>query len=162
MAIPQNTFGQYQDAGFAGLIYDSGFHDTMSYSAEGVIPFGSFVKLGTNKERQVLAPTTAAGQAALLIGVAAASFTVEQAYPSGAAVAAYAATETVSTFKDGRIWVMTNDAVVAGAVANFVLANGTVTDEVVATGIEAFTQMTVKFVTGTTAAGLAVVEISPK
>lgn len=162
MPIPQTSYGQYSAAGFAGLLYDSSFRDTMSYSAEGAIPFGSFAKLGTNKERQVIAPTTAAGQAALLIGVAIATASVEQAYPSTGAAAAYAVTETVSLLKDGRIWVQTNDAVVAGAVANFVLANGTVTDEVVATGIEAFTQMTVKFITGTTAAGLAVVEIAPK
>lgn len=160
--IPQTSFGLYQDSGFAGLIYDSGFHDTMSYSAEGVVPFGSFVKLGTNKERQVLVGTTAAGQAALLVGVAAASYSAEQPYPATGAGPAYAITETVSVFKDGRIWVRTNDAVVAGSVANYVLANGTVTDEAVATGVEAFTQMTVKFVTGTTAAGLAVVEIAPK
>ena len=162
MPIPQTTFGQYSAVGFAGMLYDSAFRDTMSYSAEGAIPFGSFVKLGTNKERQVLAPTTAAGQAALLIGVAEATASVEQAYPSAGTAAAYAVTETVSMLKDGRIWVNTNDAVVAGAVANFVLANGTVTDEAVAAGIEAFTQLTVKFITGTAAAGLAVVEIAPK
>ena len=162
MPIPQTTFGQYMAPGFAGLIYDSSFRDTMSYSAEGAIPFGAFVKLGTNKERQVLAPTTAAGQAALLVGVAIATASVEQAYPSTGAAAAYAVTETVSMLKDGRIWVQTNDAVVAGAVANFVLANGTVTDEAVAAGVEAFTQLTVKFITGTTAAGLAVVEVQPK
>ena len=162
MPIPQTTIGQYPAAGYAGLIYDSSFRDIMSYSAQGAIPFGSFVKLGTNKERQVQAPTTAAGQAALLIGIAAASASVEQAYPSTGAAAAYADTETVSTMKDGRIWVTTNDAVVAGAVANFVLANGTVTDEAVGAGIEAFTQLTVKFITGTTAAGLAVVEVQPK
>lgn len=162
MPIPQTTIGQYSAVGFAGMQYDTGFGDTTSYSAEGAIPFGSFVKLGTNKERQVLAPTTAVGQAALLVGVAMATASVEQAYPSTGAAAAYAATESVSMLKDGRIWVQTNDAVVAGAVANFVLANGTVTDEAVTTGIEAFTQLTVKFITGTTAAGLAVVEIAPK
>lgn len=162
MPIPQTTFGQYSAVGFAGMLYDSGFRDHMSYSAQGAIPFGSFVKLGTNKERQVQAPTTAAGQAALLIGIASANASVEQAYPSNGAAAAYADTESVSVLKDGRIWVQTNDAVVAGAVANFVLANGTVTDEAVGAGIEAFTQLTVKFITGTTAAGLAVVEIAPK
>lgn len=162
MPIPQTTIGQYMAPGFAGLLYDGGFRDTMSYSAEGAIPFGSFVKLGTNKERQVLAPTTAAGQAALLVGIAEANASVEQAYPSTGAAAAYAVNETVSMLKDGRIWVPTNDAVVAGAVANFVLANSTVTDEAVGAGIEAFTQLTVKFITGTTAAGLAVVEIAPK
>lgn len=159
MAIPQVTFGQYQDAGFAGLIYDSGFHDTMSYSAGNNIPFGAPVVLGTNKERQVNAVGTGIGQGALVIGIAAASHTVEAPYPQGTGASFYATTETVPVYKRGRIWMMTNDAVVAGAAANLVLANGTVTDEVVATGIEAFTQFKATFITGTTAAGLAVVEI---
>lgn len=161
MPIPQTTFGQYQGSGFAGLIYDSGFHDTMSYSAEtAAITFGVPVVLGTNKERQVKAVGTGAGQGALCIGIAAASATVEAAYPiNTTTTAAYPVGQTVPVFKRGRIWMLTNDAVVAGATANLVLANGTVTDEVVATGIEAFTQFKATFITGTTAAGLAVVEI---
>jgi len=159
MPIPQSTFGQYQPLGYTGLIYDSGFGDTMSYLAEGTIPFGAAVKLGTNKERQVLAVGTGAGQAALAVGIAAASMFAEQVYPSLGAVSAYSATDSVSVFKRGRIWMMTDDAVVAGAVANLKLSSGLVTDEAVAAGIEAFTQFRATFITGTTASGLAVVEI---
>ena len=54
---------------------------------------------------------------------------------------------------------MTTDAVVAGATANLTVADGTLTDASVTTGIEAFTQVSVKFITATTAAGLALVEI---
>jgi hypothetical protein len=162
MAIPQVTFGQYQDVGFAGQIYDSGFHDTMSYSAGNNIPFGTPLILGTNKERQVNAVGTGAGQAALVVAIAAASHTVEAPYPQGTGAAFYTTGDSVPSFKDGRIWVQTSDAVVAGATANLTLATSTFTDEAVATGIEAFTQLTVKFITGTTAAGLAVVEIAPK
>jgi hypothetical protein len=57
------------------------------------------------------------------------------------------------------MWVETTDAVVAGATANLTVATGKLTDEAVAAGIEAFTQISVKFVTGTTGAGLAIVEI---
>ena len=71
----------------------------------------------------------------------------------------YAATETVSVLMRGRMWVMTDDAVVAGATANLKTASGTLTDAAVTTGIEAFTQVSVKFITATTAAGLALVEI---
>lgn len=159
MLIPQTSYTQYQGVGYAGLLYDSDFRDTMSYLAEGAIPFGAPVKLGTNKERQVLALTTAAGQAALAVGISVASMLAEQAYPSTGAVAAYAVTGSVPVLKRGRIWVTTNDAVVAGSAANLHLASGTFTDEVVATGIEAFTQFKATFITGTTAAGLAVVEI---
>ena len=157
--MSQTSVTQYGAAGFAGLIADSMFTDKMSYSAEAAVPFGVPVQLGTNKERQVKVLTTSVGQAALAVGISVATQAVEQ---TAAGVAAYADKETVSVMKRGRIWVTTNDAVVAGAVANLVLANGTFTDEVVAAGIEAFTQFSAKFITGTTAAGLAIVEINPK
>ena len=88
-----------------------------------------------------------------------ASHVVEQ---SSAGVAQYAATVTVPVLKRGRVYVLTDDAVVAGAVANLKLSSGKATDEVVAAGIEAFTQFSARFVTGTTAAGLAIMEINPK
>jgi hypothetical protein len=160
MAIPQTTFGQYYDASFAGLIADSGFHDTGSYSGSvGTIPFGLPVTLGANPDRQVKPVTTAAGQGALVIGIAAASNVQEAPFPQGAGVAGYGVGDSVPVYKRGRIWVQTSDPVVAGAVANLTLADGTFTDAAVAAGIEAFTQISVKFVTSTTAAGLAIVEI---
>lgn len=159
MSIPQVTFSQYQDPAFAGMIADSGFHDTMSYSAQAAIPFGTPLILGTNKERQVNPVGTGTGQGALVVAFAAASNTVEAPYPQGTNPSQYGIGDSVSAFKKGRIWLTTNDACVAGATANLVLANGTVTDEVVATGIEAFTQFKATFITGTTAAGLAIVEI---
>lgn len=159
MPIPQTSFGQYFDIGYAGLIADSGFHDVLSYSAGTVVPYGRPVVLGTNRERQVNAVGTGAGQGAAVVGIAAASFIAEAPYPFTNATPAYQITETVSVLKRGRIWMQTNDAVVAGSVANLVLSNGTVTDEAVAAGIEAFTQFRATFITGTTAAGLAIVEI---
>lgn len=152
----QLSYDQYQPAAFAGMIADGSFRDVMSYSAEGAVGFGKPLILGTNKERQVAVAGTGAGAGALVIGFSAASHSVEQ---TSAGVAQYADTESVPTFKDGRIWVMTNDAVVAGATANLHLASGTLTDAAVTTGIEAFTQISVKFITGTTAAGLAMVEV---
>lgn len=157
--MSQTSVTQYGAAGFAGLIADSMFTDKMSYSAEAAVPFGVPVQLGTNKERQVKVLTTSVGQAALAVGISVATQAVEQ---TSAGVVVYVDKDTVSVMKRGRIWVTTNDAVVAGAVANLVLANGTFTDEVVAAGIEAFTQFSAKFITGTTAAGLAIVEINPK
>lgn len=156
--MSQTSYNQYQAAGFHGQIADTEFTDIMSYSAEAAVPFGSFLTLGTNKERQVNPVTTSVGQAALAVGVAIASHTVEQ---TSAGVAQYAATQTVSMMKRGRVWLLTDDAVVAGTVANLKLSSGKVTDEAVAAGIEAFTQFKAKFITGTTAAGLAIVEINP-
>lgn len=155
--MSQTSYSQYQAASFKGMLYDTSWCDTMSYSAEGVVGFGAPVVLGTDKERQVVNVGTGAGQGALVIGVALATHAVEQ---TSAGVAQYADKQTVSTLKDGRVWVETDDAVVAGAVANLKLSNGKFTDAAVASGIEAFTQISVRFITGTTAAGLAVVEIN--
>lgn len=152
----QTSYSQTGAAGFAGLLYDIGDNNVMSYSAEGAVPYGKAVTLGTNKERQVAAVTTSAGQAALAVGLSVATHTNEQ---SSAGVVQYADKSTVSVLKEGRIWVETDDAVVAGAVANLKLSSGKLTDEAVAAGIEAFTQFTARFITSTSAAGLAVVEI---
>jgi len=157
--MSQTYVTQYGAAAFAGLLADNGFTDKMSYSAEGAVGFGLPVALGTNKERQVVPLTTSVGQAALAYGITVASHVVEQ---TSAGVAQYAVKDTVPVLKTGRIWMLTEDAVVAGAVANLKLSSGLVTDEAVTTGIEAFTQFSARFVTGTAAAGLAIVEIDRK
>ena len=154
--MAQLSYSQYQDAGFAGMLYDTGDNNVMSYAAEAAVGFGKPVTLGTNKESEVNPVTTSVGQAALAVGIALASQTVEQ---TSGGVAQYAATETVPVIKRGRVWVETDDAVTAGAVANLKLSNGKFTDEAVTTGIEAFTQFTARFITSTAGAGLAVVEI---
>jgi hypothetical protein len=154
--MSQTSYSQYQAAGFAGLLADSMFSDKMSYLAEGAIPFGKPVVLGTDKERQVAAVGTGVGQGALVIGISVASHDVEQ---TSAGVAQYDDTEATPVLKSGRIWVETDDAVVAGAVANLKLSNGKFTDDTVAAGIEALTQVSAKFITGTSGAGLAIVEI---
>lgn len=157
--MSQTTVSQYGAAGMAGQLYDSGDNDVMSYSAEGAVGFGVPVQLGTNKERQVKVLTTSAGQAALAVGISLHTYVAEQ---SAAGLVQYGTTQTVSVLKRARVWVNTQDAVVAGTVANLHLASGLFTDEAVAAGIEAFTQFSARFITGTTAAGLAVVEINPK
>lgn len=155
----QTTVTQYGAASFAGMLADTGFTDKLSYTAEAAVGFGVPVQLGTNPARQVKVLTTSAGQAALAVGVSIASQVVEQ---TSAGVAQYAQYDTVPVLKQGRVWMLTNDAVAAGAVANLVLANSTVTDEAVAAGIEAFTQFSARFLTATTAAGLALVDIDRK
>lgn len=157
--MAQLSYPLYQPTAFAGMKADSSEDDIISASAEGVVPFGKFLIRGTNKERQCAVAGTGAGAGALVYGLSVASHTVEQ---TAADVAQYGDTVTVSVMRRGKLWVETQDAVVAGAVANLHLASGKVTDEAVASGIEAFGQMTVRFVTGTTAAGLAIVEVQPK
>ena len=150
--MSQTTVSVYGNAAFKGMLYDTRINDVMSYAAEAVVGFARPVQLGTNKDKQVIHATT--GAAAM--GVALATHAHEQAANGDVN---YTAGETVSVLKVGRVWVETNDAVVAGAVANYHVASGKFTDEAVAAGIEAFTQLSPRFITSTSAAGLAVVEI---
>lgn len=148
----QTTISQYGAPGYAGLLDGVKPHNIRSYAAEEAIPVGFPVKLGTNPEKQVLKATTGAST----IGFTVHDHVREQ---DANGVVQYAIESSVSTLTEGRLWVATDDAVVAGATANLKLATGTLTDAVVATGIEAFTKISVTFITGTTAAGLALVEI---
>lgn len=140
------------DVAFLGMRDGVGPLNVRSYAAEEVIPLGHPVMLGTNKEKQVLKATTGAAA----IGFSLHDHSREQ---TNADVVQFGISDAVGVLNMGRIWVETNDAVVAGAVANLVVANGKLTDASVAAGIEAFTQITVRFVTSTTAAGLALIEV---
>ena len=148
----QTVYNQYNPAGFAGLLDGVGTHSVRSYAAEEIIPVGFPVKLGTDPAKEVLKATAGA----TVLGFALHDHAREQ---TSAGVVQYAATETVSVLTAGRLWVETDDAVVAGAVANLKTSNGKLTDASVATGIEAFTLVTVRFITATTGAGLALVEV---
>lgn len=151
--MAQTTISQYGAAAFAGMLDGVGPHLIRSYAAEEVMPATAQpVKPGTNPEKEVLKTTSGA----LTIGFAIHDHAREQ---TSAGVAQYAATETASIVTQGRFWVNTSDAVVAGAVANLTVATGYLTDASVTTGIEAFTQFSARFLTSTTGAGIALVEI---
>ncbi len=148
----QSAITQYGAVASNGMLDGVGPRSIRSYAAEEIIPVGYPVKLGTTKDAEVLKATTGASA----IGFAVNDGVREQ---TSAGAVQYAATETVPTMSQGRMWVMTSDAVVAGAVANLTTATGAMTDAAVAAGIEAFTQISVRFLTSTSAAGLALVEI---
>lgn len=148
----QSTISQYGAPAFKGMLDGIGPKNVRSYAAEEIIPVAYPVKLGTSPDKEVLKATAGAG----VVGFALHDYAREQ---DGSGVVQYGTTETVSVLTQGRMWVETNDAVVAGATANLVVASGKLTDAAVAAGIEAFTQVSVKFVTTTSAAGLAIVEI---
>lgn len=150
--MSQTTMSQYGAAAVAGLLDGVGPRNVRSYAAEEIIPVGFPVKLGTSPEKKVLKATAGAG----VIGFSIHDQALQQ---TSAGAVQYAATETVSVLTQGRMWVMTDKAVAAGATANLKTASGTLTDAAVTTGIEALTQVSVKFITATTAAGLALVEI---
>lgn len=150
--MAQTTISQYGAAAFKGLLDGVGPHVIRSYAAEEAIPLAYPVRLGTTASKEVLKATTGANT----IGFAIHDQAREQ---NSAGLVQYAATETVSVITQGRFWVMTSDAVVAGSIANLTTATGELTDASVTTGIEAFTQFSARFVTATSAAGLAIVEI---
>ena len=148
----QTTISQYGAAAFKGMLDGIGPHSVRSYAAEEAIPLSYPVKLGTDKAKQVLKATAGAGAICFAIH--------DQAREQDSnGLVQYAAKEAVSVLTAGRLWVETTDAVVAGATANLTVDTGKLTDEAVAAGIEAFTQISVKFITGTTGAGLAIVEV---
>lgn len=154
--MSQTSVTQYGAASFKGMQDGIADNYVISMSAEGAIDVAKPVVLGTNKERQVIEVSTDVGQGALVVGFALHDHAREQ---DENGLVQYADKETVSVLKRGRFWVETDDAVVAGAVANLKLSNGKLTDEAVAAGIEAITQLSVRFVTGTSGAGLAIVEV---
>jgi len=150
--MSQTTVTQYQAASFKGMLDGVGPKNVRSYAAEEIIPIAYPVKLGTDPAKQVLKATTGASA----VGFALQDHAREQ---TSAGVVQYAAKDTVSVLTQGRVWVTTSDAVVAGAKANLTVADGTFTDALVTTGIEALTQVELTFITATTAAALALVEV---
>lgn len=152
----QTAYSLYRDELMLGNIADTSLRQTDSFLAQGAVGIAKAVVRGTNPQRQVVQAGTGAGQGALIVGVALLSISIEQ---TAAGLVQYGDKDSVPVMRRGRIVVMTNDAVVAGAAANYVLANGTWTDEAVGAGVEATPQLKARFVTGTTAAGLAVLEI---
>lgn len=148
----QSTISQYGAASYKGMLDGIGPKNVVSYAAEEAIPVSYPVKLGTDPAKEVLKATAGAGA----IGFALHDHARVQ---DADGLVQYAALETVSVLKAGRLWVETEDAVVAGATANLTVATGKLTDAAVAAGIEAFTQISVKFITATTAPGLALVEV---
>ena len=154
--MSQTSASLYQAAAFNGMLADLSDNDIISRAAEGAVGIGRTVRLGTNPEKQVAQSSTAVGQGALVVGFALHDHAREQ---SSAGLVQFADKETVNVFKRGRMWIETQDAVVAGTVANLHLATGKLTDAAVGAGIEAIAQLSVRFVTSTGAAGLAEIEV---
>lgn len=148
----QLAYNQYQTAGFPGLLDGIGTHTIRSYAAEEAIPVGFPVRLGTSADKEVLK----ANAGATAIGFAVHDHAREQ---STAGVVQYDQYRAVSVLTAGRLWVETDDAVAAGAIARLKTSNGKLTDEAATTGIENFSIISVRFLTATTAAGLALVEV---
>lgn len=151
----QLTYSMYNDPLQLGNIADTALRQVDSFLAQGAVGIAKAVVRGTNPERQVVQAGTGAGQGALIIGIAILSQVLEQV----AGVVQYPDKGAVPVMRKGRVVVETAAAVVAGTLANFVLASGKWDDAAVGAGIEAPVQIVARFVTGTTGAGLAILEI---
>ena len=146
----QTTVELYNKPAFAGMQHGSNVPYVRSYAAEDAIAFANAVQLGTDTESQCKKATAGAN----VIG-----FAVHNYKEPVAGVTQYEIGDTVAVMTEGQMWVNVDDAVVAGATANLVVATGNLTDEAVAAGIEAFTKVKVTFLSTTAGAGLALVEI---
>lgn len=157
--MPQTSVTYLPAVAFNGMRATNAEVKIRSYAAEGVVGIGKLVRLGTNPDTQCVQLTTAVGQGALAFGFAVHNHNQEQ---NLAGLVQYADKETVNVLRRGDIWIETQDAVVAGTVANLHLATGKLTDASVGAGIEAIGGLAVKFMTSTTGAGLAQVEVEIK
>lgn len=108
----QTDFKTYSTAMLIGQIADSSLNQIDSYAAEATILFGTAVKRGTKKDKQVL-PNDGITE---FLGIALRDDICRSAsYPKGS---------MVSVMTKGRVVVRTTEAVVAGEAA-YVHADGT-------------------------------------
>lgn len=146
----------------AGQKADSGFDDVMSLLAEGAVPFGRFVTAGTDLDRQGQLPDAAADitNVKAVRGIAIQSHAIESEY-LGSNPAQYKDQDAMSVMKKGRVAVNVEEAVTP-ADAVFVRYAGAGnagefrTDD---PGSEAAELANARFITSTTGAGVAILEV---
>lgn len=143
----QTTYNEKMDVAVVGQLVDCTNRRVDSKYAEGAIDAGDAVQIGTD-DTQVLTATTA------VYGVAIQHPTLTMSDDTGSA--AYAEFDGVSVLREGRIWVQVDGAVAIDAQAYWDVAaqafNSTSTDNFIVNGG--------RFVTSTSGAGLAILEIS--
>lgn len=143
----QTTYDEKMDVAVVGQLVDCTNRRVDSKFAEGAIDAGDAVQIGTADD-QVLTATTA------VYGVAIQHPTLTMSDDTGSA--AYAEFDGVSVLRQGRVWVQVDGAVAIDAQAYWDVAaqafNSTSTDNFIVTGG--------RFVTSTSGAGLAILEIA--
>ena len=152
----QTAYSQYMTAGIAGEKYDCSFNRVDGYACEGggVAP-GMGVILGTDPEKQV---KLAAATTAVIAGVALLQ-AKEQAADGNIT---YADKDTVPVLNKGRVWVPVTEAVTAGNPAYLVFSGTDKGKFAAAAGAGPIASVITgaRYVTSTTAAGVAVVELN--
>lgn len=151
--MPLNNYTFDMPLGFAGMIADSSQKVTDSFAAEGVIPYGVAVVRGTDPVNQAKV-VTAADDLDNFVGI---SHSTHMQIQNESGEVQYLDKDTVNVLSFGRVWVNVTEAVTAGTEAQ-VVATGADAGKFATTGT-AVTNKRLTFLTSTTAAGLAVVEI---
>lgn len=152
MAI--KNYSLNMDEAYAGMLYDLSDKQIDTFAVEDTdgISAGAAVIRGTEPAKQVKA-ANASGDGAKVIGVV--LHTHKELVSSGKY---YEKGYAVPVVTKGRIYVNVGGAVTAGKTANIKLTDGTFVEDAVASGIEAV-GCGAKFITSTSAAGVAVVEL---
>lgn len=143
----QTTYNEKMDVAVVGQLVDCTNRRIDSKYAEAAIDAGDAVQIGTD-QTQVVTSTNA------VYGVAIQHPTLTMSDSTGEA--AYAEFDGVSVLRAGRIWVQVDGAVAVNAQAYWDVAagafNATASDNFIVTGG--------RFVTSTSGAGLAILEIA--
>lgn len=152
----QLSYSMNMAAAIAGTLYDDSPKVVDSLLAEGTIGLGMGVIAGTNPQTQAIVPS--ATFSAGFKGVA--MYQVKEQNDDGTVT--YTAKDTVPVVRKGRVWVNVTGAVTAETPA-FLTFSGDDAGKwagVAGTGPLAVAVTGAKFITSTTAAGLAVVELA--
>ena len=154
--MAQLTYTQNQAAAFAGMKGDSRDDTVDSHAAEGAIGFGLAVIAGTDPAVQVKLPAAAGG---VFRGVSLQTHVAQ----TSAGVAAYADHDAVSVLRKGRVWVPVVTAVAVDGHPYFVNTGDdagkfSATDDGTTDSARAGGG-TAKYVTSTSGAGLALLEL---
>lgn len=152
----QTSYSRNMAPGIAGGIYDSSFKRVDSYAAEtdDIYP-GMGVILGTDKTKQV---KLAAATTAVVAGIA--LLQAKEQDDDGNVI--YKDTDTVPVLNKGRAWVPVTGAVTAGNSAYLVFSGADKGKWAAAAGSGPIASVITgaRFITSTTGAGLAVVELN--
>lgn len=154
--MSQTSYSREMSRAIAGTLYDLSYHRTDSYAVEtdSIYP-GMGVILGTNKEKQVkLAAATTAAVAGIAL------LQAKEQDNSGNVI--YADKETIPVMNKGRAWVPVIEAVTAGNSAYLVFSGADKGKWAAAAGSGPVASVITgaRFVTSTTGAGVAVVELN--
>jgi hypothetical protein len=164
--MSQTSYSVNQAVARAGLPYDISFaQDIVSENLAADSQVGCLVvRDSADGSAKLPALATDITNAGSVIGVLLHEHMVEQPYPMGSATPIWPAKSTAPVMKKGRVWVSVEAAVSAGAAVYARFATGSFSQKGAFRGdadtASAAIVPNAKYITSTTGAGLAVVELA--